>query len=90
MKASENTLESLVDIDRVETTGQVRRIGAQMLLALARKEIPRDDVVAAGKMIDAMANSMQAEVRLAMSAVLLREKGGDLGRVESMGQNKID
>ena len=89
MKPSQNTLESLSDIDRVETTGHVRRIGAQMLLALARKEISAVDVEAASKMIAAQALHMQTEIRLAMAASTLREKGADIGRVAQIGQQHI-
>lgn len=89
MKASNNTLESLSDIDRVETTGQVRRIGAQMLLALARKEISATDVEAAAKMMAAQAMHMQTEVKLATAAITLREKGANLADVARMGQQLI-
>lgn len=89
MKPSQNTLESLSDIDRVETTGQVRRIGAQMLLALARKEISPTDVEAAAKMIAAQAMHMQTEVKLAIAATALREKGASLGKIAHMGQQVI-
>lgn len=89
MKPSVNTLESLADIDRVETTGHVRRIGAQMLLALARKEIASSDVEAAAKMIAAQAMHMQTEVKLAVAAIQLREKGAQLGEVVRLGQQII-
>jgi len=89
MKASSNTLESLSDIDRVETTGQVRRIGAQMLLALARKEISATDVEAAAKMMAAQSMHMQTEVKLAIAAITLREKGANLADVARMGQQLI-
>ena len=89
MNPSANTLASLSDIDRVETTGQVRRIGAQMLLALARKEISATDVEAAAKMMAAQALHMQTEVKLAVAAIALREKGADLAKTALMGQQLI-
>lgn len=89
MKASINTLESLSDIDRVETAGDVRRIGAQMLLALARKEISATDLEAAAKMVDAQANHLSAEVKLAKAAIELRERGADLGKVVHIGRTLI-
>jgi thioredoxin-like negative regulator of GroEL len=89
MKPSQNTLESLVDIGRVETSGDIRRIGAQMLLALARKEISATDLEAAAKMIDAQANSLNAEVKLAKAAIELRERGADLGKVVHIGRTLI-
>jgi thioredoxin-like negative regulator of GroEL len=89
MKASVNTLESLADIARVETAGDVRRIGAQMLLALARKEISATDLEAAAKMIDAQANHLNAEVKIAKTAIELRERGADLGKIVHLGKTLI-
>lgn len=89
MKAAQNTLDSLSDITAVETGGDIRRIGGQMLLALARKEIPSSDVDAAAKMVAAISLNMQAEVAVAKAAVELRAKGADLGKVEQMGRLRI-
>lgn len=89
MNPSKNTLESLADIERVEMTGQVRRIGAQMLLALARKEISATDVEAAAKMMAAQALHMQTEVKLAVATIQLREKGVSLGKIAPMGTQLI-
>lgn len=89
MKASTNTLESLADIGVVETSGDVRRIGAQMLLALARKEISATDLEAAAKMIDAQANHLNAEVKTAKTAIELRERGADLAKVVHLGRMVI-
>lgn len=44
--------------------GDVRRIIGQSLLALARKEISAADVAAMSKGVDALANSLHAEVAL--------------------------
>jgi hypothetical protein len=89
MKPSQNTLESLSDIKAVETSGDLRRIGAQMLLALARKEISATDLEAAAKMIDSQANHLNAEVKLAKAAIELRERGADLGKVVHIGRTLI-
>jgi len=89
MNPSANTLESLADIGRVETSGDIRRIGAQMLLALARKEVSATDLEAAAKMIDAQANSISAEVKLAKAAIELRERGADLGKIVHLGRTLI-
>ena len=89
MKPSQNTLESLEDMDRMETSGDIRRVGAQMLLALARKEISATDLEAAAKMIDAQANSLNAEVKMAKAAIELRERGADLGKVVHIGRTLI-
>lgn len=89
MKASPQTLEALQDIDQVRTAGDIRRIGAQMLLALARKEISATDLDAASKMIDAQAHSLEAEVKVAKASIELRERGADLGKVVHLGQTII-
>lgn len=89
MKASQATLEALEDIDQVRTAGDIRRIGAQMLLALARKEISATDLDAASKMIDAQAHSLEAEVKVAKASIELRERGADLGKVVHLGQTLI-
>lgn len=89
MKASQNTLDSLHDLQRVQTSGDVRRIGAQMLLALARKEISATDLEAAAKMIDAQANHLNAEVKIAKTAIELRERGADLGKIVHLGKTII-
>lgn len=89
MKPSNNTLDAVRDIERVETTGQVRRIGSQMLLALLRKEISAADVEAGAKMIAAVSMNMHTEVKLAMAAITLREKGAELAKVAHLGQTLI-
>lgn len=90
MKPSKNTLESLNDIDRVETSGDIRRIGGQMLLALARKEISSTDVEAAAKMIAAQAMHLMAEVKTHTHAQILRESGAELAkRLPELGNLRI-
>lgn len=89
MKASQNTLESLADIQAVKTTGDIRRIGAQMLLALARKEISAGDLAAAAKMIDAQANHLNAEVKTARTAMEMRVSGASLVKIAQLGRLEI-
>ena len=89
MKASVNTISALSDIDRVTTTGQVRRIGSQMLLALSRKEISATDVEAGAKMVAAISLNMQTEIKLALAAITLREKGAQIGKVAHLGKTII-
>lgn len=89
MKVSQSLESALSDINRMETTGDVRRVGAEMLLALARKEISATDVDAAAKMVAAQAAHMMAEVKTASNAMMIREKGGDLGRISHLGRTLI-
>src|SRR5574337_444910 len=85
MKASTTTLESLADLAEVTTSGDLRRIIANSLLALARKEISATDVEAMAKGLDAINNSLTAEIKLAKASIELREKGANIGRVVELG-----
>ena len=89
MKASITTLEAVADMQEVKTTGDLRRIVANSLLALARKEISATDVETMAKGLDAISNSLNAEVRVAKTAIELREKGADLAKVAHLGNMLI-
>lgn len=89
MKPSQNTLESLADMGQVSTLGDVRRIIGQSLLALARKEISATDVAAMSKGVDAIANSLHAEVALFKLRNEMREHGAELGKLVSIGATLI-
>lgn len=86
MKASPTTIESLSDMTAVETKGDLRRIVANSLLALARKEISATDVEAMARGLDAISNSVNVEIKVARTRVELREKGASLGDVALLGQ----
>lgn len=85
MKASQQTLESLADIQQVSTLGDVRRVIATSLLALARKEISATDVTAMAKGVEAIANTLKAEISLARVRHEMREQGGQLGPLVAIG-----
>jgi hypothetical protein len=86
MKAAKTLTESLENIESVTTQGDLRRIVANSLLALARKEISATDVEAMAKGLDSISNSLNAEIKVAKTAVELREKGAQLGQVVQLGQ----
>jgi hypothetical protein len=86
MKETPKTLEALNDMVEVKTAGDFRRIAGQALLALLRKEISSEDAVAAAKLVDSAANSLNAEVKTAMSAITIRDRGGYIGKVAHLGQ----
>lgn len=86
MKQKSPTLESLNDMVEVQTAGDFRRIAGQALLALLRKEISSEDAVAAAKLVDSMTNSLNAEVKTAMSALTIRDRGGYIGKVAHLGK----
>lgn len=85
MKASTSTIEALSDLTEVSTQGDLRRIVGNALLALARKEISATDLEAMAKGLDSISNSLNAEVKVAKTAVELREKGAALGKVKHLG-----
>lgn len=86
MRAAKTLVESLADVEQVATQGDLRRIVANSLLALARKEISATDVEAMAKGLDAISNSLNAEVKVAKTSIELREKGAQLGQVVQLGQ----
>lgn len=86
MKAAKTLTESLDNMDAVTTQGDLRRIVANSLLALARKEISATDVEAMARGLDSISNSLNAEIKVAKTAIELREKGAQLGQVVQLGQ----
>ena len=86
MKAAKTLVESVADMEQVTTQGDLRRLVANSLLALARKEISATDVEAMAKGLDSISNSLNAEIKVAKTAIELREKGAQLGQVVQLGQ----
>jgi hypothetical protein len=86
MKAAKTLIESVADMEQVTTQGDLRRLVANSLLALARKEISATDVEAMAKGLDSISNSLNAEIKVARTAIELREKGAQLGQVVQLGQ----
>ena len=89
MKAAQTLQESLGNLAEVTTQGDLRRIVANSLLALARKEISATDVEAMAKGLDSISNSLNAEIKVAKTAIELREKGANLGQVTHLGSMLI-
>jgi hypothetical protein len=86
MKAAKTLAESVADMEQVTTQGDLRRLVANSLLALARKEISATDVEAMAKGLDSISNSLNAEIKVAKTAIELREKGAQLSSVVQLGQ----
>ena len=86
MKTSNTLINSLADMSEVATQGDLRRIVANSMLALVRKELSATDLEALGKGLDSISNSLNAEVKVAKTSIELREKGADLGKVTHLGQ----
>lgn len=85
MKAAPTLVESLDNMPQVTTQGDLRRIVSNALLALARKEISATDLEAMAKGLDSISNSLNAEVKVAKTAIELRDRGGDIGEVVHLG-----
>jgi len=73
-------------MEQVETQGDLRRIVANSLLALARKQISATDLEAMAKGLESISNSLNAEIKVAKTSIELRERGGQLGNVVHLGQ----
>ena len=86
MKAAKTLVESVADMEQVTTQGDLRRLVANSLLALARKEISATDVEAMAKGLDSISNSLNAEIKVAKTAIELRDKGAQLGQVVQLGK----
>lgn len=89
MKASKTAIEALSDMEAVSSLGDVRRIVGNSLLALVRKEISATDVVALSKGVDAISNSLSAEISLARVRLDLRERGAAVGEQVEFGKTLI-
>ena len=89
MKASQTTLDSLANMHQVATGGDLRRIVATTLLALARKEISATDVEAMARGLESISNSLTAEIKVAKTTIELCEKGAHLGKVVHLGSMLI-
>lgn len=85
MKPAQTLVESLGPMASVTTQGDIRRIVANSLLALARKEISATDLEAMAKGLDSISNSLNAEIKVAKTAMDLRDRGGDLGQIVQLG-----
>lgn len=85
MKASENTISALEGMTEVRTQGDLRRIVGNSLLALARKEISATDLEAMAKGLDSISNSLNAEVKVAKTALEMRDRGGNIGEIVHLG-----
>lgn len=85
MKPAQTLVESLGNMAMVTSNGDIRRIVANSLLALARKEISATDLEAMAKGLDSISNSLNAEIKVAKTAMDLRDRGGDLGQIVQLG-----
>lgn len=85
MKPAQTLTDSLSNMQQVTTQGDLRRIVSNSLLALARKEISATDLEAMAKGLDSISNSLNAEVKVAKTAIELRDRGGNIGEIVHLG-----
>ena len=78
MKTSETLVASLGAMSAVTTTGDLRRIVANSMLALARKQISATDLLAMAKGLDSVSGSMQTEINLVKARIEMHKHGGSL------------
>lgn len=86
---SKTMIQNLQQIDQMRTAGDVRRVGCEMLLALARKEISATDVEAGAKMIASVSAMLHTEIKAHVAASQIRKEGGNIGRLDSIGKMLI-
>lgn len=85
MKPAQTLVDSLANMQQVNTQGDIRRIVSNSLLALARKEISATDLEAMAKGLDSISNSLNAEIKVAKTALDLRDRGGSIGEIVHLG-----
>lgn len=79
-------MAALDSVEEIRTSGDLRRIVSNALLALARKEISATDVEAMAKGMDAISNSLNTEIKLARLDIDLRKSGGKLTETSELGK----
>ena len=89
MKISPTVLNGCADITRVSNAGQVRRLASQALLALLRKELSATDAVAAAKLVSAVNQSMDVEIKLMVAKATILDKSGHIVRSAAFGATLI-
>jgi hypothetical protein len=80
------TMEALDGLVEVSTTGDLRRVVSNALLALARKEISATDVEAMAKGLDSISNSINTEIKMARLHSDMRDAGGNIPKAAEMGR----
>jgi len=81
VKPSTTLNDSLSTMEAVTTTGDLRRIVANAMLALTRKEISATDFLSLAKGLDAISASLQTEVNIAKTRQMMLQQGGALTRI---------
>jgi predicted ATP-grasp superfamily ATP-dependent carboligase len=80
------TMEALDNLDEIRTSGDIRRLVSNALLALARKEISATDVEAMAKGLDAISNSINTEIKVAKTNMEMQAAGVEITKHAEMGR----
>lgn len=89
MKQTE-TMQAMDDLVEIKTTGDLRRLVSNSLLALARKQISATDVTAMAKGLDAISASIDVEIKAAKLDLELKAAGGEIPKKAEMGRMLIN
>lgn len=85
MKPGE-TMKSLDSIESVNFIGDLRKVVATSLLALARKEISATDVEAMAKAMGAISESLNVEIKMHRLDMDLRKSGTKISDATDLGK----
>lgn len=85
MKQAE-TMKAMDDLTEIKTSGDLRRLVSNSLLALARKEISATDVVAMSKGLDSISASIDVEIKLAKLNLEMKVAGAEIPKQAEMGR----
>lgn len=80
------TMDALDNVDEIRTSGDLRRVVSNAVLALARKEISATDVEAMATGLDSISNSLNTEIKLARLDIDLRKSGKVMVETAELGK----
>ncbi len=89
MKPSATALSATANMSVVKTTGDLRTLVSNHLLALARGETAPTNLEAMAKALDSISNSLNTELKIAKAKIEVRELAGSLGKDHLLGDMLI-
>lgn len=89
MKPSSTALAASANITTVKTTGDLRTLVSNHLLALARGETGPTNLEAMAKALDSISNSLNTELKIAKAKIDVRELAANLGKETNLGDMLI-
>lgn len=89
MKPSSTAVAASANITAIKTTGDLRTLVSNHLLALARGETGPTNLEAMAKALDSISNSLNTELKIHKAKIEVRELAGNLGKNEYLGDMLI-